>query len=187
MRQAEAALISARRGSYRGSEEPMPGMVKVSTRSAKFVGSGSSGEVAEPGLRRTPGERVNSEGFRGFKSPPLRHSVPDFSDFSGKRPKSARRRAPSAYLVRPEGAEFRVISVLNCDFSAGAHFSGATGIGRAPFADRSAHANPADQASPFFLEAATLPLIRSPVASRSEWRLGRSSAIRKSGKTRNGA
>jgi hypothetical protein len=33
------------------------------------------GEVAEPGLRRTPGERVNSEGFRGFKSPPLRHRV----------------------------------------------------------------------------------------------------------------
>jgi RHS repeat-associated protein len=33
------------------------------------------GEVAEPGLRRTPGERVNSEGFRGFKSPPLRHAV----------------------------------------------------------------------------------------------------------------
>ena len=33
------------------------------------------GEVAEPGLRRTPGERVNSEGFRGFKSPPLRHPV----------------------------------------------------------------------------------------------------------------
>ena len=33
------------------------------------------GEVAEPGLRRTPGERVNSEGFRGFKSPPLRHHV----------------------------------------------------------------------------------------------------------------
>ena len=33
------------------------------------------GEVAEPGLRRTPGERVNSEGFRGFKSPPLRQAV----------------------------------------------------------------------------------------------------------------
>src|SRR6202158_3495138 len=33
------------------------------------------GEVAEPGLRRTPGERVNSEGFRGFKSPPLRQRV----------------------------------------------------------------------------------------------------------------
>src|SRR6202022_490767 len=37
------------------------------------------GEVAEPGLRRTPGERVNSEGFRGFKSPPLRQSVFNFS------------------------------------------------------------------------------------------------------------
>ena len=33
------------------------------------------GEVAEPGLRRTPGERVNSKGFRGFKSPPLRQLV----------------------------------------------------------------------------------------------------------------
>src|ERR1700737_4808609 len=33
------------------------------------------GEVAEPGLRRTPGERVNSEGFPGFKSPPLRQQV----------------------------------------------------------------------------------------------------------------
>jgi hypothetical protein len=31
------------------------------------------GEVAEPGLRRTPGERVFSKGNRGFKSPPLRH------------------------------------------------------------------------------------------------------------------
>ena len=30
------------------------------------------GEVAEPGLRRTPGERVDSKGSRGFKSPPLR-------------------------------------------------------------------------------------------------------------------
>jgi hypothetical protein len=30
------------------------------------------GEVAEPGLRRTPGERVDSEGSRGFESPPLR-------------------------------------------------------------------------------------------------------------------
>jgi hypothetical protein len=36
------------------------------------------GEVAEPGLRRTPGERVNSEGFRGFKSPPLRQAVLNF-------------------------------------------------------------------------------------------------------------
>src|ERR1700736_6267525 len=36
------------------------------------------GEVAEPGLRRTPGERVTSEGFRGFKSPPLRQSVFNF-------------------------------------------------------------------------------------------------------------
>jgi hypothetical protein len=33
------------------------------------------GEVAEPGLRRTPGERVLSKGSRGFKSPPLRHTV----------------------------------------------------------------------------------------------------------------
>ena len=32
------------------------------------------GEVAEPGLRRTPGERVDSEGSRGFESPPLRHA-----------------------------------------------------------------------------------------------------------------
>jgi hypothetical protein len=32
------------------------------------------GEVAEPGLRRTPGERVFSKGNRGFKSPPLRHA-----------------------------------------------------------------------------------------------------------------
>ena len=31
------------------------------------------GEVAEPGLRRTPGERVFSKGNRGFKSLPLRH------------------------------------------------------------------------------------------------------------------
>ena len=36
------------------------------------------GEVAEPGLRRTPGERVDSEGSRGFKSPPLRQRVPPF-------------------------------------------------------------------------------------------------------------
>ena len=35
-----------------------------------------SGEVAEPGLRRTPGTRVNSKGFRGFESPPLRQPVP---------------------------------------------------------------------------------------------------------------
>lgn len=34
------------------------------------------GEVAEPGLRRTPGERVFSKGNRGFKSPPLRHAKP---------------------------------------------------------------------------------------------------------------
>ncbi len=31
--------------------------------------------MAEPGLRRTPGERVDSEGSRGFESPPLRHTV----------------------------------------------------------------------------------------------------------------
>ena len=36
----------------------------------------SRGEVAEPGLRRTPGERVDSKGSRGFESPPLRHRVP---------------------------------------------------------------------------------------------------------------
>src|SRR5271163_3062676 len=35
------------------------------------------GEVAEPGLRRTPGERVDSKGSRGFKSPPLRQAVCD--------------------------------------------------------------------------------------------------------------
>ncbi len=35
---------------------------------------GPFGEVAEPGLRRTPGERVDSEESRGFESPPLRHS-----------------------------------------------------------------------------------------------------------------
>jgi hypothetical protein len=33
------------------------------------------GEVAEPGLRRTPGERVDSEGSRGFKSLPLRQAL----------------------------------------------------------------------------------------------------------------
>jgi hypothetical protein len=37
------------------------------------------GEVAEPGLRRTPGERVLSEGSRGFKSPPLRQPVCEFT------------------------------------------------------------------------------------------------------------
>jgi hypothetical protein len=38
---------------------------------------GSRGEVAEPGLRRTPGTRVDSKGSRGFESPPLRHPVRD--------------------------------------------------------------------------------------------------------------
>ena len=42
---------------------------------ANGILAAARGEVAEPGLRRTPGERVNSEGFRGFKSPPLRHAV----------------------------------------------------------------------------------------------------------------
>src|ERR1700722_16041937 len=36
------------------------------------------GEVAEPGLRRTPGTRVDSKGSRGFESPPLRQPVRDF-------------------------------------------------------------------------------------------------------------
>ena len=35
----------------------------------------SRGEVAEPGLRRTPGTRVDSKGSRGFESPPLRQAV----------------------------------------------------------------------------------------------------------------
>src|SRR5271167_337489 len=49
-----------------------------------------SGEVAEPGLRRTPGTRVNSQGFRGFESPPLRHTVCTISLQSGDGGKSAR-------------------------------------------------------------------------------------------------
>src|ERR1700730_3050849 len=43
------------------------------------------GEGAEPGLRRTPGERVNSEGFRGFKSPPLRQSYMDPARVQGSK------------------------------------------------------------------------------------------------------
>ena len=45
------------------------------------------GEVAEPGLRRTPGERVFSKGNRGFKSPPLRQPVSEWahSPSSGSR------------------------------------------------------------------------------------------------------
>src|SRR5271168_2748814 len=48
------------------------------------------GEVAEPGLRRTPGTRVDSKGSRGFESPPLRHPVWHVSLHSGEATKSAR-------------------------------------------------------------------------------------------------
>jgi pimeloyl-ACP methyl ester carboxylesterase len=41
---------------------------------------GHRGEVAEPGLRRTPGTRVGSKGSRGFESPPLRQRVTAFRD-----------------------------------------------------------------------------------------------------------
>ena len=50
---------------------------------------GSRGEVAEPGLRRTPGTRVDSKGSRGFESPPLRHPVSDSRDFFALMPKDA--------------------------------------------------------------------------------------------------
>ena len=41
-----------------------------------------SAENSKDALRRTPGERVNSEGSRGFKSPPLHHPVPQFLKFA---------------------------------------------------------------------------------------------------------
>src|SRR5258708_38183069 len=47
-----------------------------------------SGEVAEFGLTRTPGTRVDSKGSRGFESPPLRHRVPISGDTSLGSPKS---------------------------------------------------------------------------------------------------
>src|SRR5271168_4279001 len=50
------------------------------------------GEVAEPGLRRTPGTRVDSKGSRGFESPPLRHTVCTIylqSGDGGKSPRDA--------------------------------------------------------------------------------------------------
>ena len=50
------------------------------------------GEVAEPGLRRTPGERVFSKGNRGFKSPPLRQAVADVHASPENPSKSARGR-----------------------------------------------------------------------------------------------
>src|SRR5713101_7956063 len=49
-------------------------------------------EVAEPGLRRTPGTRVDSKGSRGFESPPLRHRVPISRNFPRKSLNSARQR-----------------------------------------------------------------------------------------------
>src|ERR1700678_4249028 len=51
------------------------------------------GEVAEPGLRRTPGTRVDSKGSRGFESPPLRHPVRYFGVLQGKLGNSAHARA----------------------------------------------------------------------------------------------
>src|SRR5208337_132177 len=46
--------------------------------------------VAEPGLRRTPGTRVDSKGSRGFESPPLRQTVWHVSLHFGEAIKSAR-------------------------------------------------------------------------------------------------
>jgi hypothetical protein len=67
------------------------------------------GEVAEPGLRRTPGERVNSEGFRGFKSPPLRQRVCTFCLHFGEGRNFVRNVAfflPPAHRREPAQAEF---------------------------------------------------------------------------------
>ena len=50
----------------------------VAPRDCVMHNRGSRGEVAEPGLRRTPGTRVDSKGSRGFESPPLRQAVHDF-------------------------------------------------------------------------------------------------------------
>ena len=68
-----------------------------------------SGEVAEPGLRRTPGERVNSEGFRGFKSPPLRRRVRTFCLHFGRGGNFARNVAffqSAAHRREPADARF---------------------------------------------------------------------------------
>ncbi len=63
------------------------------------------GEVAEPGLRRTPGERVNSEGFRGFKSPPLRQPAWKLPIVE-KSQRTSRVCRLCAILARPENRPF---------------------------------------------------------------------------------
>ena len=63
------------------------------------------GEVAEPGLRRTPGTRVDSKGSRGFESPPLRHGVPASEDS----PRSDAKAARLARIGRPKGLGDRAI------------------------------------------------------------------------------
>ena len=81
---------------------------------ANGILAAARGEVAEPGLRRTPGERVNSKGFRGFKSPPLRHAVP-ISTFS--LPAITKKRAFAGQywdLRAPEIAIESLAPVENC-------------------------------------------------------------------------
>src|ERR1700730_13363928 len=78
------------------------------------------GEVAEPGLRRTPGERVNSKGFRGFKSPPLRqavsddvHSLEDCSKFARLRGLLQLYEEQRARSKDPLGLRFGILSVAH--------------------------------------------------------------------------
>ena len=60
-----------------------------------LVSAPDNGEVAEPGLRRTPGERVTSEGFRGFKSPPSPPASPHLTATLRLRTQNARLPADS--------------------------------------------------------------------------------------------
>src|ERR1700683_4310616 len=65
------------------------------------------GEVAEPGLRRTPGTRVEPQGSRGFESPPLRQPVPVFLDSPPKGPKSSH----LCGLFLPQGTRRSVLAL----------------------------------------------------------------------------
>src|ERR1700722_6796514 len=62
------------------------------------------GEVAESGLTRTPGTRVDPKGSRGFESPPLRQRVPISGDPLIEWPKSAPQRAHMHKYGRGESA-----------------------------------------------------------------------------------
>jgi hypothetical protein len=73
------------------------------------------GEVAEPGLRRTPGTRVDSKGSRGFESPPLRQSVRDFRALRRKPENSAHVRAFSSTWGHRRGSDSPVSSRLMFD------------------------------------------------------------------------